>query len=96
MSDSILDLPSRLVIEDLSGTALAIDIFNILFELGGLFADLPDVPDDPERDSDEGQKAFTTDKRVDRTEYVLSSGMLYTLGRVIGYTTLGVFITSSL
>ena len=35
-------------------------------------------------------------KRVDKTAYVLSSGMFYTLGRVIGYTVLGVFITSSL
>ena len=35
-------------------------------------------------------------KRVDRTAYVFSSGLFYTLGRMIGYTVLGVFITSSL
>ena len=35
-------------------------------------------------------------KKVDRTAYVLSSGMFYVLGRVLGYTTLGVFITTSL
>jgi cytochrome c biogenesis protein CcdA len=35
-------------------------------------------------------------KGVDRTAYVLSSGMLYTLGRVIGYTVLGILIASSL
>jgi cytochrome c biogenesis protein CcdA len=35
-------------------------------------------------------------KRVDKTTVVLSSGIFYTLGRVIGYTVLGVFITSSL
>jgi len=35
-------------------------------------------------------------KRVDRTSYVLSSGILYTLGRVIGYTVLGILIASSL
>ncbi len=35
-------------------------------------------------------------KRVDHTSYVFASGILYTLGRVIGYTGLGVLITSSL
>ena len=35
-------------------------------------------------------------KRVDYTSYVFSSGILYTLGRMIGYTSLGFFITSSL
>ena len=35
-------------------------------------------------------------KKVDRTAYVFSSGMFYTLGRVLGYTVLGVFITYSL
>lgn len=35
-------------------------------------------------------------KKVDKTAYVFSSGMFYTLGRVLGYTLLGVFITSSL
>ena len=35
-------------------------------------------------------------KRVDKTAAVLSSGMFYTLGRVVGYTLLGAFITSSL
>ena len=35
-------------------------------------------------------------KKVDRTVYVLSSGILYTLGRVIGYTLLGILIASSL
>jgi cytochrome c biogenesis protein CcdA len=35
-------------------------------------------------------------KRVDRTASVLSSGVLYTLGRVIGYTVLGILIASSL
>ena len=35
-------------------------------------------------------------KGVDRTAYVLSSGVLYTLGRVIGYTVLGILIASSL
>ena len=35
-------------------------------------------------------------KRVDHTSYVLASGILYTLGRVIGYAGLGVLITSSL
>ena len=35
-------------------------------------------------------------KKVDRTAYVLSSGILYTLGRVIGYTLLGILIASSL
>ena len=34
--------------------------------------------------------------RVDRTAYVLSSGVLYTLGRVIGYTVLGILIAASL
>ena len=34
-------------------------------------------------------------KRVDHTSYVLTSGILYTLGRVIGYAGLGVLITSS-
>jgi hypothetical protein len=34
-------------------------------------------------------------KRIDHTSVVLSSGLLYTLGRVIGYTVLGVLITSS-
>jgi cytochrome c biogenesis protein CcdA len=35
-------------------------------------------------------------KKVDRTAYVFTSGMFYTLGRVLGYTLLGVFITYSL
>jgi hypothetical protein len=35
-------------------------------------------------------------KRVDKTAAVLSSGMSYILGRVVGYTLLGAFITSSL
>ena len=35
-------------------------------------------------------------KRIDHTSLVFSSGLLYTLGRVIGYTVLGVLITSSL
>jgi sulfite exporter TauE/SafE len=35
-------------------------------------------------------------KRIDHTSFVFSSGLLYTLGRVIGYTVLGVLITSSL
>jgi cytochrome c-type biogenesis protein len=35
-------------------------------------------------------------KRVDHTSYIFASGILYTLGRVIGYTGLGVLITSSL
>jgi cytochrome c biogenesis protein CcdA len=35
-------------------------------------------------------------KKVDRTAYVFSSGMFYTLGRVLGYSVLGVFITYSL
>ena len=35
-------------------------------------------------------------KRVDRTASVLSSGVLYTMGRVIGYTVLGILIASSL
>jgi cytochrome c biogenesis protein CcdA len=35
-------------------------------------------------------------KRVDHTSYVFASGILYTLGRVMGYTGLGVLITSSL
>ena len=35
-------------------------------------------------------------KRVDHTSYVFASGILYTLGRVIGYAGLGVLITSSL
>ena len=35
-------------------------------------------------------------KRVDNTSYVLSSGILYALGRVIGYAGLGFLITSSL
>ena len=35
-------------------------------------------------------------KKVDRTAYVFTSGIFYTLGRVLGYTTLGVFITYSL
>ena len=35
-------------------------------------------------------------KRVDKTGAVFSSGMSYTLGRVVGYTLLGAFITSSL
>ncbi len=35
-------------------------------------------------------------KRVDHTSYVLTSGILYTLGRVIGYTGLGILITTSL
>jgi len=35
-------------------------------------------------------------KRVDHTSYVFTSGILYTLGRVIGYTGLGILITTSL
>jgi len=35
-------------------------------------------------------------KKIDHTSFVLTSGLLYTLGRVIGYTVLGVLITSSL
>lgn len=35
-------------------------------------------------------------RRVDQTSYIFTSGILYTLGRVIGYTTLGVLITYSL
>jgi sulfite exporter TauE/SafE len=35
-------------------------------------------------------------KRVEHTPSVITSGVLYTLGRVVGYTALGVFITSSL
>ena len=35
-------------------------------------------------------------KRIDHTSFVFTSGLLYTLGRVIGYTILGVLITSSL
>jgi cytochrome c biogenesis protein CcdA len=35
-------------------------------------------------------------KKVDRAAFVFSSGMFYTLGRVLGYTLLGVLITSSL
>ena len=35
-------------------------------------------------------------KRVDHPSYVFSSGILYTVGRVIGYTVLGILITSSL
>jgi cytochrome c biogenesis protein CcdA len=35
-------------------------------------------------------------KKVDRTAYVFGSGVFYTLGRVLGYTVLGVFITYSL
>jgi cytochrome c-type biogenesis protein len=35
-------------------------------------------------------------KRIDHTSFVFTSGLLYTLGRVIGYTVLGVLITSSL
>ena len=35
-------------------------------------------------------------KKVDHTSYVFTSGVLYTLGRVIGYTILGILITSSL
>ena len=34
-------------------------------------------------------------KRIDHTSLVFSSGLLYTLGRVIGYSVLGVLITSS-
>ena len=35
-------------------------------------------------------------KKADHTRYVFTSGILYTLGRVIGYTVLGVLITFSL
>ena len=35
-------------------------------------------------------------KRVEHTSSVIASGVLYTLGRVVGYTALGVLITSSL
>lgn len=35
-------------------------------------------------------------KRIEYTSYVFSSGILYTAGRVIGYTALGFLITSSL
>ncbi|MDY6863854.1 MAG: aromatic aminobenezylarsenical efflux permease ArsG family transporter [Thermodesulfobacteriota bacterium] len=35
-------------------------------------------------------------KRIDHTFYVISSGILYILGRVIGYTVLGILITFSL
>jgi len=35
-------------------------------------------------------------KRVDQSSSVFTSGILYTLGRVIGYTGLGILITSSL
>jgi len=35
-------------------------------------------------------------KRIGHPRLVFSSGLLYTLGRVIGYTALGVFITASL
>ena len=35
-------------------------------------------------------------KRVDHTSYVFTSGILYTLGRVLGYTGLGILITTSL
>ena len=35
-------------------------------------------------------------RRLDHTSYVFASGILYTLGRVIGYTGLGILITSSL
>lgn len=35
-------------------------------------------------------------KRIENTSFVFSSGILYTAGRVIGYTALGFLITSSL
>ncbi|MCX5884485.1 MAG: aromatic aminobenezylarsenical efflux permease ArsG family transporter [Proteobacteria bacterium] len=35
-------------------------------------------------------------KRVDHVLSVITSGVLYTLGRVVGYTVLGAFITSSI
>jgi len=35
-------------------------------------------------------------RRVDHTSYIFTSGILYALGRVIGYTILGVLITYSL
>ena len=35
-------------------------------------------------------------KRIDKSSTVFASGLLYTLGRVVGYTALGILVTSSL
>jgi hypothetical protein len=68
--DRIPHFPVSFIIEDLSGTSLLIDVFDIALEFGGFLLVLPDVPAKPENQSQYGQKSFRSNEGIDRTECI--------------------------